>query len=493
MTEMTNKGPDMQRKGSRGDRLTGRRRSSISGSRKASLVITPDTIPQFVIPTLSPPINQRRASDSSAYPSDMLAVESMIHQRHHSFTEALLRHDEASIWPAFAPLVMAAEQCRKSRKESTDDESESLQSNELQVPFTKERSSSDASSRYLMPPNWDSLGDSRKATSDPGFQLSMTLGHLTTVCTPYGFPILSQMPRTDRKESLLLSCPRTSRNTSSSSTPTPSDNKPDSNNNSMNNKVTTEARRRFVRQMTNDSSVSSSVSTSSAASEIWEDSDHRSVSELSSSTDSDHVGEPRSTASSPDTSPTVSPSRRERFRRCHTITGTTPPSFRRKRLSSTSKEDRAQTLQHLHLHCARQGQGKDYGEIHMSLNYDRIFKLLKVNILRCENIGRSEGAAPDEVSSYAKIYFMPGKRQPQQTRLVKNTCDPEFNEMFYFKNISPTDLRTGQLRVKLNRSKRSGMGEAWIPLVQIEQHLVMLIREDLKPKSRSEVRLICFS
>ena len=497
-----------QRTGSQGSSHgSGRsRRSSISGSRKASLVITPETVPQFVIPSLGNPSSRRASATTQASP-EIICPQDI--RRHHSFTEALLRHDNTSIWPAIGPILIAAQH---SRKDSTDDDSEN---NELQVPFTKERSSSDASSRYLMPPTWDNIGDCRKATSDPGFNLSMTLSHLTTVVTPYGFPVLSQAPSTNRKESLLLSSPRSSKNASAaSSTPaakqenghsqshsqshshhTP-DNNNNSNNSSMCNKIMSETRRRFVRQLTNDSSVSSSVSTCSAASEVWEDSDDitspitaggRSISEISSSTDSDTACEPQSTASSPENSPTASPARRGQFRRCHTITGTTPPAFRRKRLSDAGKDGRAQTLQHLHLHCARQGQSKDLGDIHLSFNYDRTFKLLKVIMLRAENIGRSEGAPSEEVSSFAKIYLMPGKRQPQQTRLVRGTCDPEYNEIFYYKNVSLTDLRNCQLRVKINRSKRSGMGEAWIPLASLEHQPVMLVREELRPKLRSEV------
>ncbi len=485
------------------------RRSSISGSRKASLVITPETVPQFVIPSLGNPAPRRASATSQA--AEMMYTQDV--RRHHSFTEALLRHDNTGLWPAIGPLLLTAQH---SRKDSTDDDSEA---NELQVPFTKERSSSDASSRYLMPPTWDNLGECRKATSDPGFQLSMTMSHLSVAVTPYGFPTLSQAPKTDRKESLLLSVSpskqqSTTQNASApsatASTSTPIKQRenghpysacaqphtPDNNNNN-NNKITVETRRRFVRQLTNDSSVSSSGSTCTAASETWEDSDEitggRSVSEsCTDSTDSDTACDgPHSTASSPENSPTASPAKRGKFRRCHTITGTTPPSFRRKRLSDAGKDGRAQTLQHLHLHCARQGQSKDLGEIHLSFNYDRTFKLLKVIMLRAENIGRSEGASSEEVSSFAKIYLMPGKRQPQQTRLIPNTCDPEFNEIFYYKNISLTDLRQCQLRVKLNRSKRAGMGEAWIPLAHLEHQPVMLVREDLHPKSRSEVRIGC--
>ncbi|XP_013399488.1 synaptotagmin-7 [Lingula anatina] len=89
----------------------------------------------------------------------------------------------------------------------------------------------------------------------------------------------------------------------------------------------------------------------------------------------------------------------------------------------------------------------EFGEAKISVQYLSDTKQLKVVLVKGENIG-GQSKHPNNVNTFAKLYLCPGKLQKQTSKVVKRTRDPEYNEVFYFKDLSLEELQEKSLKIK---------------------------------------------
>ncbi|VDN07991.1 unnamed protein product [Thelazia callipaeda] len=66
------------------------------------------------------------------------------------------------------------------------------------------------------------------------------------------------------------------------------------------------------------------------------------------------------------------------------------------------------------------------GTLTFSLRYDFIHRVLMVHVIRANAL------PPENLEPYVKLCLLPERRNQCKTRIFKNSCNPEFNEMFSF-------------------------------------------------------------
>ncbi|XP_030833150.1 synaptotagmin-B isoform X2 [Strongylocentrotus purpuratus] len=157
--------------------------------------------------------------------------------------------------------------------------------------------------------------------------------------------------------------------------------------------------------------------------------------------------------------------------------------------------DRLNAINKLHMLCVRQffeASTRDLGEIELALQYDRRRRRLRVRVLQANGVGLR--SASRKINTHVRLCLMPEKQNPQQTRLVIGTCDPTYNEDFFF-NVPPCELISSGLKVRvfqssgllLNKWPASCVGEVLLNLEQLKDNSKeIFIREDLKPKAAKE-------
>ncbi|XP_002736054.1 uncharacterized protein LOC100371008 [Saccoglossus kowalevskii] len=132
----------------------------------------------------------------------------------------------------------------------------------------------------------------------------------------------------------------------------------------------------------------------------------------------------------------------------------------------------------------------DFGELKFALEYFWEKRELKVTVLKAERIG-NQYLLSHNCSSYLKLYIMPGKQQRKHTRTVKRTRDPIFNEEFYFHGLNASDLRHLKLRMKLfnkgsNIKRDEFLGEVQVLLGTLDFSQETRMWKDLQPKTDIE-------
>ncbi|KAH7730812.1 Protein SNT-5 [Aphelenchoides avenae] len=68
------------------------------------------------------------------------------------------------------------------------------------------------------------------------------------------------------------------------------------------------------------------------------------------------------------------------------------------------------------------------GTLTFQLRYDFIHRVLMLHVIRANHLPQGDGP-PDP---YIKMYCLPERRNHCKTRILKKSCDPDFNEMFSF-------------------------------------------------------------
>ncbi|XP_070543553.1 uncharacterized protein [Ptychodera flava] len=132
----------------------------------------------------------------------------------------------------------------------------------------------------------------------------------------------------------------------------------------------------------------------------------------------------------------------------------------------------------------------DLGELKFALEYFWETRQLKVVIIKAERIG-SFNSLPHNTNSYVKLYLMPGKQQRKHTRTIKRTKDPIFNEEFYFDGLNASDFRHLKLRMKTfnkssNLKRDEFLGEVQLLLGTMDFSHEVRMWKDLQPKSDTE-------
>jgi len=133
------------------------------------------------------------------------------------------------------------------------------------------------------------------------------------------------------------------------------------------------------------------------------------------------------------------------------------------------------------------------GEIKLSLLYNKNTKSLRLLLIKAENLEKK--TPRDKLSFVVKTCLMPNKEQKQDSRQIRGSHDPQFNEEFIFTDLSMTDIKKKSLRLRVcNKQSRSVylVGEVLLPLesLGLEHEEEVRMWRDLEAKCHSKVRLI---
>lgn len=124
------------------------------------------------------------------------------------------------------------------------------------------------------------------------------------------------------------------------------------------------------------------------------------------------------------------------------------------------------------------------GKLKFSVQYLPGSEQLKVHVTEGEDVGGAHQMPT--VNCCVKLSLMPGKLQKMTTKTVKNTRNPIFNEEFHFTNLSIEALSQLHLRLKLvNResqfAKPEDLGEVRIRLDPLDLTTETIFRSRVKP------------
>ncbi|CAJ0942403.1 unnamed protein product, partial [Mesorhabditis belari] len=142
---------------------------------------------------------------------------------------------------------------------------------------------------------------------------------------------------------------------------------------------------------------------------------------------------------------------------------------------------------------------KNYGEIRFKLDYNFEHGQLAVTIIEGRDLPAMDSNGMSD--PYVKLYLMPEKKQKFQTKFIRNTLNPVYNEVFYFP-IPFNELQSKTLQLVMydydRLSKDDRIGQISIPLESIDWGQTSELTRALnKPESDvdAESRLgdICFS
>ncbi|XP_014665181.1 PREDICTED: C2 calcium-dependent domain-containing protein 4C-like [Priapulus caudatus] len=126
------------------------------------------------------------------------------------------------------------------------------------------------------------------------------------------------------------------------------------------------------------------------------------------------------------------------------------------------------------------------GVIKYSLQYLPGSEQLKVLVLNGVDVGGQHRV--HAVSSCVRLCLMPGKLQKTTTRTIKNTQVPNFDEEFHFANLTIEMLPQLQLKLKvINKesqfTKPEILGEVWAKLDPVDLTTETIFKSRLKPRS----------
>lgn len=326
--------------------------------------------------------------------------------------------------------------------------------------------------------------------SDPGMKLSMTLDHIPKVTTPYGFRFLQHSPSNNvRREKLLLST--NFRNRTRPLLPSVGDIDPSC----LNDKK----EECSVKAVIDASGVKLTSETTVSSSESLAEGQCKTEVQVSESSRERPNSIQVSTSLTYQT-PLIRYSSTKSISIYNPLTSTTATINRIWRTPKMSVDiDRLNAINKLHMLCVRQlfeASTRDLGEIELALQYDRRRRRLRVRVRQANGVGLR--SASRKINTHVRLCLMPDKQNPQQTRLVKGTCDPTYNEEFFF-NVSPFELISSGLKVRVFQSSvlllhkwhASCVGEVLLNLEKLKDTTKeIFFREDLKPKAAKEVSII---
>ncbi|XP_061163169.1 synaptotagmin-1-like [Saccostrea echinata] len=89
-----------------------------------------------------------------------------------------------------------------------------------------------------------------------------------------------------------------------------------------------------------------------------------------------------------------------------------------------------------------------HGELKFAFQYLATTKQLKLTLIKAECLGGSD-KTDSNLNPYAKVYLMPGKLQKQVSELFKHTRKPIFDRSFFFQGLSLKQLHAMTLRIKI--------------------------------------------
>ncbi|CAB3402231.1 unnamed protein product [Caenorhabditis bovis] len=172
--------------------------------------------------------------------------------------------------------------------------------------------------------------------------------------------------------------------------------------------------------------------------------------------------------------------------------GSTTPSFSSKTISvqpSAEFDEQEQSIL----------PAKNYGNIHFRLEYDFEQAKLSVTILKAYDLPAMDRNGMSD--PYIKVFVLPERKQKFETKIIRNTLNPVYNETFQF-SIPFNELHSKTLMLVVydydRLSKDDKMGQLSLPLESVDFGTTTDIQRALqKPEKddEKECRLgdICFS
>lgn len=142
---------------------------------------------------------------------------------------------------------------------------------------------------------------------------------------------------------------------------------------------------------------------------------------------------------------------------------------------------------------------KNYGVITFRVEYDFENSKLSVSILKASNLPAMDRNGMSD--PYVKVFIAPERKQKYETKIIRNTLNPVYNETFLF-NVPFNELQSKTLFLVVfdydRLSKDDKMGQLAVPLETIDFGTTSEIEKPLqKPENDDEKdsRLgdICFS
>ncbi|CAI5443966.1 unnamed protein product [Caenorhabditis angaria] len=142
---------------------------------------------------------------------------------------------------------------------------------------------------------------------------------------------------------------------------------------------------------------------------------------------------------------------------------------------------------------------KYYGDIHFRVEYDFEQSKLSVTILSASNLPAMDRNGMSD--PYVKVFVLPERKQKFETKIIRNTLNPTYNETFQFK-IPFNELQSKTLMLVVydydRLSKDDKMGQLSVPLESVDFGITTDIQRALeKPEKddEKECRLgdLCFS
>ncbi|XP_041376528.1 synaptotagmin-7-like [Gigantopelta aegis] len=127
------------------------------------------------------------------------------------------------------------------------------------------------------------------------------------------------------------------------------------------------------------------------------------------------------------------------------------------------------------------------GELKFSFHYLPDTRELKVLLIKAENLGGE--SRDNNMNVFAKLAIMPGKIQKQTSEIIKHTKSPVFNESFLFTDVPYEKLQKMSLRIKLCTKSHvitETLGEVNIELSKFDLFQEIRMWRALEPNKDTE-------
>ncbi|CAJ0578478.1 unnamed protein product, partial [Mesorhabditis spiculigera] len=114
--------------------------------------------------------------------------------------------------------------------------------------------------------------------------------------------------------------------------------------------------------------------------------------------------------------------------------------------------------------CELEVETKNYGEIRFKLDYNFEHGQLAVTVIEARDLPAMDSNGMSD--PYVKLYLMPEKKQKFQTKFIRNTLNPVYNEVFYFP-IPFNELQSKSLQIVMYDYDRLSKDDRIDPYVKI--------------------------
>lgn len=119
--------------------------------------------------------------------------------------------------------------------------------------------------------------------------------------------------------------------------------------------------------------------------------------------------------------------------------------------------------------AAKKSAYRKTGKIIFSTEYSEDQKTFRIHVQQAMNLAPRREES--DVCTFVRLYLEPGKKQKQQTRVIRGTKEPVYEEMFKFINLEMSEFGHYKLKFKVYNSailKNELLGEATLFLSSLD-------------------------